>query len=265
MCMPRTLTAAFLTLGLLLCLGTATGRADDQAKSQHSAVKPVPREGGPAKRHEVLVERAKKGNIRVMFLGDSITQGWEGSGKEAWTEHFAPLKAGNFGIGGDRTQHVLWRITEGKELEGIDPELVVLMIGTNNLGGAPGKTRDGELAEKGGNTVDEIVDGVQAIVKELRKREPQAAILLLAIFPRAEKPDAPARMKIQQINEKVAKLADGKQIRYLDIGKVFLSDDGTLTADIMPDYLHLSKQGYQRWAKAILPTVQEMLKSTSKN
>lgn len=261
---PRIPLGALVAIGLGLC-STLDSRADDQVKPQHTAVKPVPREGGPARRHEVLVERAKKGNVRVMFLGDSITQGWEGNGKQVWAEHFAPLKAGNFGIGGDRTQHVLWRITEGKELEGIDPELVVLMIGTNNLGGAPMKTKEGELAEKGGNSVQEIADGVQAIVKELRQREPQAAILVLAIFPRAEKPDAAARTKIQQINEKLAQLADGKQIRYLDIGKVFLNDDGLLTPDIMPDYLHLSQQGYQRWAKAILPTVQEMLKTARRD
>src|SRR5690348_111913 len=103
-------------------------------------------------RHKAFLEIAKKGGVEVLFLGDSITHGWEG--QAAWKKYFEPLKAANFGIGGDRTQHVLWRITEGKELEGINPKAAVIMIGTNNMGP---------------NSSEEIADGVAAIVSTLRK------------------------------------------------------------------------------------------------
>src|SRR5262249_12611506 len=179
----------------------------------------------------------------VLFLGDSITQGWGGA-KEVWEKSFGPLKPANFGIGGDQTQHVLWRITEGKELEGIQPKSIVLMIGTNNMGG---------------NLPEQIADGVTAIVKELNKQRPKAKVLLLGIFPRSAKPTDAVRDKIKLVNERIAKLDDGKQVYYLDIGAKFLDKDGNLTKEIMPDYLHLSKQGYQIWADAILPKLQELL------
>src|SRR5262245_13075156 len=152
----------FGVLGLFLPAGLV--HADDK-KPSHSAVTPVDRKADSwVKRHEALLARAKQGNVDVLFLGDSITQGWQGAGKEAWKEHIAPLHAANFGISGDRTEHVLWRITTGKELAGIHPKVVVLMIGTNNMGS---------------NTAAEIADGVKAIVHELRHERPKAKILLL--------------------------------------------------------------------------------------
>jgi len=207
-----------------------------------------------AKRHEAFVARARKGDVDVLFLGDSITQGWEGAGKKVWAENFDPLKAANFGIGGDRTEHVLWRITEGKELEGIHPRAVVMMIGTNNMAS---------------NTAAEIAEGVTAIVKELRRQRPDAKMLLLGIFPRnaRQKEDANGppteaiRDKISYTNEKIAKLADGKIVRYLDIGGTFLTENGELSKDIMPDYLHLSEKGYQIWADAIKDALKNMLGS----
>jgi lysophospholipase L1-like esterase len=246
-----------LVLVLGLAVGTVALRADD-TKPQHSAVRPVPRQGGPQKRHEQFLERAKKGDVDVLFLGDSITQGWEGKGRDVWKENFEPLKAANFGIGGDRTEHVLWRITEGKELEGIKPKVVVLMIGTNNMGAAR-PTQEGKVGT-GGSSAEEIADGVTAIVKELRRRLPEAKVLLLGIFPRAEKPDAPVRAKVKEVNERIAKLADGRHVRDLDIGAKFLDKDGVLKPEIMPDYLHLSEEGYRIWAAAVRPAVEEMLK-----
>jgi lysophospholipase L1-like esterase len=195
--------------------------------------------------HGRFLERAKQGSVDVLFVGDSITQGWAGSGKEVWKERFEPLKSANFGIGGDQTQHVLWRLQDGKELEGISPKIVVLMIGTNNTGR---------------NSAEQIAEGVTAIVHELTKQLPQGKVLLLGVFPRGPKPSDPVRGKIKDINERIAKLDDGKQIRYLDIGDKFLKPDGTLTKEIMPDYLHLSKQGYQIWADSIQPSLTEMMK-----
>jgi lysophospholipase L1-like esterase len=234
-------------VGLLAALVAASGtiQAEDK-KAQHSAVKPAEHKGkGPEARHQRFLERAKKGDVEVLFLGDSITQGWEGSGKEAWKKHYEPLKAANFGIGGDRTQHVLWRITEGKELEGITPKAAVLMIGTNNMGS---------------NSAEQIADGVRAIVAELRHQKPHMKVLVLGIFPRSPKASDPVRGKIKEVNQSIAKLDDGKNVKYLDIGDKFLEPDGSLTKETMPDYLHLSKKGYQIWADAVGPTLDGMLK-----
>jgi lysophospholipase L1-like esterase len=239
-------------LGLAVCL-VAVSSAQDTAPA-HSAVKPADRKMPFwQKRHEGFVARAKKGDVDVLFLGDSITQGWEGAGKKVWAEHFQPLKAANFGISGDQTQHVLWRITEGKELEGIDPKVAVLMIGTNNVAS---------------NSAEQIAQGVAAIVKELRRQKPHMKVLLLGVFPRAGKrekgakevPAANLQPKIKEINERIAKLDDGKTVKYLDIGGKFLDKEGNLHGEIMPDFLHLSGKGYAIWAEAIKPTVEEMLK-----
>jgi lysophospholipase L1-like esterase len=207
-------------------------------------------------RHKGFLAIAKSGNIDVVFFGDSITDGWRNkNGIAVWKERFEPLKAANFGIGGDRTQHVLWRMQNG-ELEGYKPKAMVLMIGTNNL-------RD--------NSAAEIADGIKAIVAEVQKKQPQTKILLLGIFPRSPKPDdvipfgkdkvkVKVRDKIKDINQIIAKLEDGKRVKYLDIGDKFLQKDGELTKEIMPDYLHLSAKGYQIWADAIQKPLAELLK-----
>jgi lysophospholipase L1-like esterase len=205
-------------------------------------------------RHEKFLARTKKGGVDVVFLGDSITQGWEGAGKKVWADTFAPLKAGNYGIGGDQTGHVLWRISAGKELEGIDPKAAVIMIGTNNTGG---------------NTPEQIAGGIKAIVDTLRKDKPTMKILLLGVFPRAgKKPDKEATAtpaadlhpKIKAINDIIAKYADGSNVVYLDIGAKFLDKEGNLPKAIMPDYLHLSEKGYGIWADAIKDELAKLLK-----
>jgi lysophospholipase L1-like esterase len=234
-----------------LCILTILAYVTVAARSQPPAPKnpaatAAPRpDGWWFQRHESFVRRTARGPVDVLFLGDSITQGWEGAGKAAWAERFEPLKAANFGIGGDQTQHVLWRITTGTELEGISPKVAVLMIGTNNLGG---------------HSEEQIAAGIEAIVKELRKRQPKTKVLLLGIFPRAEKATAPPRAKIKKINETIAKLDDGEHVKFLDIGEKFLEADGSLAKAIMPDFLHLSPKGYQIWADAIGPTLKELLK-----
>ena len=199
-------------------------------------------DAGFLKTHEGYVAIAKAGGVDVLFLGDSITAGWRGS-KEIWDKSFGSYKPANFGIGGDRTQHVLWRITNG-ELDGIKPKVVVLMIGTNNSGS------DDDAG---------IAKGVTAIVKAIHEKSPATKVLLLAVFPRGEKPNA-QREKLTKVNQTIAKLDDGKSVHYLDIGAKFLTADGTLTKDIMPDFLHLSKAGYQIWADAITPKLAELTK-----
>jgi lysophospholipase L1-like esterase len=202
-------------------------------------------------RHEGFVQEAQKGGIDILFLGDSITDGWRNRGSNVWNKYYAPRHAANFGIGGDRTQHVLWRMDHG-ELDGIKPKVVVLMIGTNNTG----KEKDtGKIR----NTVPETIAGVQAVIRELRAKLPDSKILLLAIFPRGTLDD-PQRAQVALINPVIAKLDEGKMVRYLDIGPKFLEADGSLSRGIMPDLLHPNERGYQIWAAAMEPALDEMLK-----
>jgi lysophospholipase L1-like esterase len=242
---PKYLPSLFLMTGLL----AVPARAEQAARSVAAtpAVK-LDKEQKPQpqfmKQHEAFVEIAKKGDVDVLFLGDSITAGWRGNGSEVWAKNFAPLKAANFGIGGDRTQHVLWRILNG-ELNGIQPRVAVLMIGTNNT-----SSRD---------PAADIAEGVTTIVKTIREKSPTTKVLLLAVFPRGEKIPNPGNDILTEVNKTIAKLDDGKNVRFLDIGPKFLGSDGQLPKEIMPDYLHLSPKGYEIWAEAIRPLLNEML------
>ncbi len=198
---------------------------------------------GFTEQHENFLKIAKKGGMDVLFLGDSITAGWNRAGKEVWTKAFSAYKPANFGIGGDRTQHVLWRITNG-ELDGVSPKALVLMIGTNNSGTDP---------------AEEIAKGITKIVQTIREKTPNTKILLLAVFPRGMKSNE-QREKLQQVNSVISKLDDGKNVFFLDIGQKFMQADGSISQEIMPDYLHLSPKGYQIWADAISPKLAELTK-----
>jgi lysophospholipase L1-like esterase len=198
------------------------------------------------KLHAEHLARTKKGGVDVAFLGDSITQGWSGAGAPVWKKRYEPLNAVNYGIGGDTTREVLYRLNDGI-LEGIKPKAVVLMIGTNNFGLA-------------GDSPADVAKGVGAVVAAVRKKAPGAKVLLLGIFPRDKSAGTAFRKKIAEANEQIAKLADGKRVVYLDIGKKFLADDGTLPAEIMPDALHLSEKGYGIWAEAIDEPLKAILK-----
>ena len=172
------------------------------------------------------------------------TAGW-GSQKAIWDAAFGAYKPANFGIGDGRTQHVLWRIQNGG-LDGIRPKAAVLMIGTNNSGSDP---------------AEDIAKGVTKIVETIRAKSPATKILLLAVFPRDEKASPnPGRVKIAQVNAIIAKLDDGKHVFFLDIGGKFLQPDGSLTKEIMPDFLHLSVKGYQIWGDAISAKLAELMR-----
>lgn len=207
---------------------------------------PVPREQQNWQDRSTLLNLRIKENpdARILFVGDSITQGWEGAGKEVWARYYGPRKTVNLGIGGDRTQHVLWRLENGN-LEGVTPKVAVVMIGTNNSGNDR-------------NTPGEIVDGVRAIVDKLRAEKPDTKILLLAIFPRGAQFND-QRGAIAQVNQVLQKMHDGAKIHYLDIGHRFLAEDGSLPKSLMPDFLHLSPEGYAIWADAIEPTLAMIL------
>jgi lysophospholipase L1-like esterase len=211
----------------------------------NTAITPVPREGGWNDRAKLLDTRVNETpDTQLLMIGDSITQGWEGAGKEVWAKYYTPRKAVNLGIGGDRTQHVLWRL-QNAPLDKVKPKAAVVMIGTNNSNGDD-------------NTPGEIVQGVTAIVSELRKRLPNTKILLLAIFPRGENFN-PQRGKITQVNQVLQKLDDGRNVFFLDIGHRFLNADGVLPKDVMPDFLHLNAKSYQTWAEAIEPKLKELI------
>ena len=230
-----------LCFGFAIALGLLAPAFAGDVKV-NPAVKTLNRDNA---RHKQFLKVVEKGEGDVIFLGDSITQGWEGSGKKAWAESFAPLKAVNLGIGGDQTGHILWRITDGKEIEPLKPKLAVIMIGTNNTGA---------------HTAEQIAGGIAAIVAELQKQKPEMKILLLGVFPRSAKAEDKIRTKIKEINAAIAKLDDGKKVVYKDIGEKFLDKDGGLDKKIMPDLLHLSEEGYGIWAKAIEDDVKTMLK-----
>lgn len=198
--------------------------------------------------HRSFLDRARKAKsepINLLFLGDSITQFWQDNG--VWKRYYGPRNAANFGIGGDRIQQVLWRIQNG-ELEGIAPKVVVLLIGTNNADNA---------------TAEEIAQGITTIVHELRKRLPESKVLLLSIFPRDDRRNAwnrdEIRRRLESVNRTIAGLDDGSHVRFLDISKSFLEEDGKISPEVMPDFLHLSTRGYRIWADAMEPTLWQML------
>jgi lysophospholipase L1-like esterase len=247
--MIRTLTIA----GLLgLALASAAAAEDPKPKPNPAATKTNLATHG---RHKLFLKRNEdsKHSGEVVFLGDSITEGWEG--QKAWKE-FAELKPVNLGISGDRTGGVLWRISDGKEIDKLKLKAAVIIIGTNNL--------------SGGHTPEQIAGGIKAIIDELKSQKPEIKILLLGVFPRGNRGDADKKTRTIpaarltkgtfKINEIIAKFDDGKTVFYKDIGKVFLDEDGGLPATTMPDYLHLSVKGYELWAKAIKEDLKKLTK-----
>ena len=189
--------------------------------------------------------RAKQGNIRVVFIGDSITQGWSGAGKDVWDKRFAPLGAVNFGIGGDSTRQVLWRLDNGLA-DGLAPRVVVLKIGTNNLYDDFNSGTDAEIAE-----------GVGAIVKKLREKLPNTKVLLCGMLPRQNEFFT---NRILKINALIRKFDDGKAVRFLDLSEKFETAPGKVIAELyVPDQLHLAAKGYEVWADAMEPLLKEML------
>ena len=200
--------------------------------------------------HASFLRRAAEGPVGVFFLGDSITEGWT-KVPELWESAWGAYQPANFGIGGDQTQHVLWRIADGS-LDKISPQVVVLMIGTNNTGG---------------DSAEDIITANRLIVEQIRAKLPETKILLLAIFPRGPRlqrdgnpePWEMRMEKIRTVNADLATLDDGKTIRFLDLGPKFMAADGTITKTIMPDQLHLSPAGYQIWVEAMSPLLAEMM------
>lgn len=238
---------------MVLLLACSTAWASAQDSTSNPATTPSPRTGEKLawwmKRHEDMNARVKRGNVDLIFVGDSITHRWEATGKDIWRQYYGKRNAVNLGISGDQTCHVLWRLDHGN-LDGIAPKLAVVMIGTNNAGHTPHQTPE------------QIAEGVQAVVERLRTKLPNTKILLLAIFPRGADDNHPIRQINAKANTLLAKLADDKTVFYLDINAKFLKSDGTLGKDVMPDLLHPNAKGYQIWAEAIEPTVAKLMGET---
>ncbi|MDT8389534.1 MAG: GDSL-type esterase/lipase family protein [Lentisphaeria bacterium] len=195
--------------------------------------------------HREFLRLAEDKRIPLLFLGDSITQGWSGAGKKAWDAAFAPLGGVNFGIGGDEVQHVLWRVLNG-EVDGLSPALVVLLIGTNNIGNA-------------GHSGLDTAEGIKLLVNTLREKMPETAILLHKVFPRDQEAGTPFRREIAALNQSISSLKGEAGVTLIDVNHLFLEDDGTIAVSTMPDFLHLSMKSYHRWADVLLPEVRRLM------
>lgn len=240
----------FLALVTLSLLAGGNAFAQDTNQAANPATVPASRGNSSSwlAHHERLVQEAKHDRIDLLFLGDSITDFWVRSapryGTNVWAKYYAPLYAADFGISGDQTQHVIWRINNG-ELDGLHPKVTVLMIGTNN-------SRD--------NSPEQIAGGIRVILDKIQEKCPDTKILLLGVFPRNRTNDIAAQIEAPaKINAIISKYADGNKIVFLDINEKFLGPDGKVPADIMPDFLHPNEHGYQIWADAMNPTLFPMM------
>ena len=217
-----------------------------------TASAPIPRPARPATQpdptwvqyHADFVAQAQTGKAQLLFLGDSITRGWR-SAADVWESHFAKFTPANFGIGGDRTEHVLWRLQHG-ELDGLSPKLIVLLIGTNNT------ARLDKPAE--------TAEGIKAILATIAQKCPKTTVLLLSLLPRGEDATDAGRINNERLNALIATFDDGKKVKYLDITGKFLAADGKLVAGAyQADSLHLDHKGYEIFAEAITPTITELM------
>ncbi len=203
--------------------------------------------------HKQLLEKARKGRIDVYFVGDSITRRWGATDYPEflanWRQNFHGWNAANFGWGGDTVQNILWRLHHG-ELDGVNPKVIVLMAGTNNIGTRP-PVGDDEAR------VADISRGLKALVDLCRQKAPSAVIIVMGITPRNDNPAV--LPTINKINERLAGFADGKSVRYLNLNDRLADANGTLRAGMSPDRLHLSAKAYQVWADALKPILTEIL------
>jgi beta-glucosidase len=219
--------------------------------SENPACIPAPRGTWWPAYHAAMLQREPRQTAKVIFLGDSITMMWRSQsgyegGTPVWEEHYADLPAANLGISGDRTEHILWRITEGGDLDGCNPELLVLLIGINN-----------HLQRK--DSPQQVAEGLASVISYLKRELPETKILLLGIFPCWEQPQNPSRAWVRDTNALLAPMADRKRVWYLDIGHVFVEPDGTISREKLRDLLHLSEAGYRLWAEAMAPYLGDLL------
>ncbi len=205
----------------------------------------------PRPNHPGWLDRFQRANKRMseqkpafVVLGDSITGAWEAQGKDAWTTHLAPLNACAFGIAGDGVEHLLWRVEHSGLGTDFQPALVAILIGVNNLFSAD---------------ADDIAAGTAKLIALIRQRSPTTKILLLGVFPVGEKPTDPRRPLIREVNARYAKLADGKQVFFMDLGPTFLERDGTLKKETFFDFVHCTPQSYALYAAKLAAKARELM------
>lgn len=240
----------FLLLLLLFTTVPFAVSAQFSCPDDHTTLTPAPLQEEWAvewwmPRHEQKLAEEGRETAEILLIGDSITHGWEDTGKEVWEQYFGEYGTYNIGFGGDRTENVLWRFEHG-EIDGINPEVAVVMIGTNNTGhrqDAPECT----------------AQGIEFIVDRLKEKLPETHILLLAIFPRADSPDGKLNKLNTQINSRIQDLDNQENVTFLNLNDAFLDDNGTLPEHIMPDLLHPNEKGYKIWAEALKPEVEKYL------
>ena len=221
----------------------AQAKAPPLARQPEDAATPAPVADTPG--HNKLLKIAQDKNLKLVFLGDSITAYWQRAGLPVWTKYYAPYHAGDFGIPGETTDQTLGHLAGGI-LDGLHPKAAVILIGTNNIG----KAKD---------QPEWVAAGVQKIVATVREKLPHSQIVLLAIFPCGKKGDD-RRAKIDAVNAILGKTDFGPQVHYLDIGAKFLAPDGDLPKELFPDLLHPSEQGYQIWADNMQPVLDPLMK-----
>jgi len=190
-------------------------------------------------RHDdYLSTKPDSASTKVVFLGDSITEFWLQAGKPLWQNHFETYGSFNMGISGDETQHVLWRLENGA-LDALAPQAIVLLIGTNNLGNDPK------------HTPEQTADGIVCVVETILKQQPKAKLLVVEPLPRGKVADEPLRIAVKKTNELIRPRLASLPVRVLDLEQTFLEPDGTISDKVLPDFLHLSEEGYRRLATAI--------------
>ena len=244
--MSRTALPAGFRLACLLALLLLSLHPLAAAAHQLKAETPTPqRDSWWMERHDRTVSRIRQGQVDLLFIGDSITQGWEEDGRPVWDRYYAGRRAVNLGYNSDQTDNVLWRLQHG-ELDGIAPKLAIVMIGTNNA----------TIRE---DPPEHTTAGIQAILDTLRTRLPGTKILLLAIFPRGASADNPLRRVNETVNARLPALADQRQVFFLNLNRRFLDGDGRLSAEIMPDLLHPSLLGYRLWAEGMEEMIRKLV------
>jgi beta-glucosidase len=243
------ITAIAAALLLTGCASQQTTLFRETAAKTHKSVTPAPSTFEWAvswwqPRHEAVNKRLKQGGADLLLIGDSITHGFDNTGRKYWDLYYAPRNALNMGFGGDWTHHVLWRL-DHSDFSAVKPRLAVVLIGTNN-------------SNRDDCTSQEIADGIIAVCGRLRTVLPDMKILLLAILPRDLSP-TPQRMKITEANRLASRIADGKTIVFEDYSGLFLKPDGMLKEELMPDYLHPNAEGYKVWTEAMEPAIARLM------
>lgn len=243
-------------LAFFLLLLACTASAFAQAPPLRTTV-PFKRTDWADDYHKAMLLRERKPNLNLIFLGDSITMMWRSqSGYEGdtpvWGKYYAPRGAANLGISGDRTEHLLWRLSEGTDLDGLSPRVAILLIGINNL-----------LQNQ--DSPSDVAAGITTLLDTIKAKLPDTRLLLLGLFPCWENPADPARQLVRDVNALIKPLADRQRVWYLDLGNNFVEPDGTITKEKMRDLLHLSEKGYYIWAEAMEPYLVDLLDKDGKS